>query len=95
MHIFNFGTADIARKNARHHNRDTVDMLINRDITRVVDVKTTMSDAELKAAVVKNARYFKAFINWAGCAVVYPNMNKKQRSIINNLHRKFRIAVIR
>ena len=95
MKIFNFSTQTIARKNARIYDRNVIEMLINRDIGQVVDVKNTMTTAELKAAVIKNARYAKSFINWADCAIVYPEMNKKQRSIIDNLHRKFRIAIIR
>ena len=95
MKIFNFSTQTIARKNARVYDRSVIEMLLVRNIGEVVDVKNTMSDSELKAAVIKNARYAKSLINWADCAIVYPNLSKKQKSLVDNLHRKFRIAIIR
>ena len=95
MYIFNFSTSSIARKNARIYDRKVIEMLLERDIGKIVDVTKTMSDAELKQAIIKNARYAKSFINWGVCGVVYSGLNKKQKSIVNNLHKKFRIAIIR
>ena len=95
MKIFNFSTSSIARKNAVVYDRKVIEMLLERDIGKIVDVKATMSDAELKAAVIKNARYAKSFLNWGDCIIVYPGLSKKQKSMVDNLHRKFRIAIIR